>query len=198
MPFMIVYFLILIYWCVPSSLTCALCSTGRGLLWWAFFDRSHCVSYIAIYLSFPSIYWKNLDVLWMNLLTNSFWYMQFHIYSRQRIKQVLLGSCSIGGYGKVMQIAVFFFLYWWWWSYWNCSRIEDLYLNCSLFIFSQIATAFGPCGNNRDYLFLLEKAMFDIGEQYFYTPTEQIIKITMYPIKDTYSLPSMRRCFFAE
>lgn len=27
----------------------------------------------------------------------------------------------------------------------------------------QIATAFGPCGNNRDYLFLLEKAMFDIG-----------------------------------
>ncbi|KAL0327648.1 UNVERIFIED_CONTAM: Gamma-glutamylcyclotransferase 2-1 [Sesamum angustifolium] len=26
----------------------------------------------------------------------------------------------------------------------------------------QIATAFGPCGNNRDYLFLLEKAMFDI------------------------------------
>lgn len=80
----------------------------------------------------------------------------------------------------------FFFLYWWWWSYWNCSRIEDLYLNCSLFIFSQIATAFGPCGNNRDYLFLLEKAMFDIGEQPFYTPTEQIIKITMNPIKDTY------------
>ncbi|VVA14905.1 PREDICTED: gamma-glutamylcyclotransferase [Prunus dulcis] len=31
----------------------------------------------------------------------------------------------------------------------------------------QIATAFGPCGNNRDYLFLLEKAMFDIGEQSF-------------------------------
>lgn len=28
---------------------------------------------------------------------------------------------------------------------------------------TQIATAFGPCGNNRDYLFLLEKAMFDIG-----------------------------------
>lgn len=59
----------------------------------------------------------------MTLLTKSFWYMQFHIYSRQRIKQVLLGSCSIGGYGKVMQIAVLFlvlvvviilqlFLYW--------------------------------------------------------------------------------------
>ncbi|CAN1324205.1 Gamma-glutamylcyclotransferase 2-2, partial [Linum perenne] len=30
---------------------------------------------------------------------------------------------------------------------------------------SQIATAFGPCGNNRDYLFLLEKAMFDIGHE---------------------------------
>ncbi|KAL3745765.1 hypothetical protein ACJRO7_014823 [Eucalyptus globulus] len=28
----------------------------------------------------------------------------------------------------------------------------------------QIATASGPCGNNRDYLFLLEKALFDIGE----------------------------------
>ncbi|XP_075506060.1 gamma-glutamylcyclotransferase 2-1-like [Primulina tabacum] len=30
---------------------------------------------------------------------------------------------------------------------------------------TQIATAFGPCGNNRDYLFLLEKAMFDIGHE---------------------------------
>ncbi|KAJ9537417.1 hypothetical protein OSB04_030150 [Centaurea solstitialis] len=29
----------------------------------------------------------------------------------------------------------------------------------------QIATAFGPCGNNRDYVFLLEKAMFDIGHE---------------------------------
>lgn len=29
----------------------------------------------------------------------------------------------------------------------------------------QIATAFGPCGNNRDYLFLLEKALFDIGHE---------------------------------
>ncbi|KAL2236155.1 UNVERIFIED_CONTAM: Gamma-glutamylcyclotransferase 2-1 [Sesamum indicum] len=29
----------------------------------------------------------------------------------------------------------------------------------------QIAMAFGPCGNNRDYLFLLEKAMFDIGHE---------------------------------
>lgn len=29
----------------------------------------------------------------------------------------------------------------------------------------QIATAFGPCGNNRDYLFLLEKALFDIAHQ---------------------------------
>ncbi|KAL3645842.1 Gamma-glutamylcyclotransferase 2-1 [Castilleja foliolosa] len=29
----------------------------------------------------------------------------------------------------------------------------------------QIATAFGPFGNNRDYLFLLEKAMFDIGHE---------------------------------
>ncbi|ANM71190.1 ChaC-like family protein [Arabidopsis thaliana] len=27
----------------------------------------------------------------------------------------------------------------------------------------QIATASGPCGNNREYLFKLEKAMFDIG-----------------------------------
>ncbi|KAK2982882.1 hypothetical protein RJ640_003538, partial [Escallonia rubra] len=29
----------------------------------------------------------------------------------------------------------------------------------------QIATAFGPCGNNRDYIFLLEKAMFDMGHE---------------------------------
>ncbi|KAH9760003.1 gamma-glutamylcyclotransferase 2-2 [Citrus sinensis] len=29
----------------------------------------------------------------------------------------------------------------------------------------QIATAVGPCGNNRDYLFKLEKAMFDIGHE---------------------------------
>ncbi|KAK4389054.1 Gamma-glutamylcyclotransferase 2-1 [Sesamum angolense] len=29
----------------------------------------------------------------------------------------------------------------------------------------QIATAFGPCGNNREYLFLLEKALFDIGHE---------------------------------
>ncbi|KAA8520989.1 hypothetical protein F0562_011662 [Nyssa sinensis] len=30
---------------------------------------------------------------------------------------------------------------------------------------SQIATASGPCGNNRDYIFLLEKALFDIGHE---------------------------------
>lgn len=30
--------------------------------------------------------------------------------------------------------------------------------------FRQIATAHGPCGNNRDYLFLLEKAMHNIGK----------------------------------
>ncbi|THU60515.1 hypothetical protein C4D60_Mb07t13600 [Musa balbisiana] len=29
----------------------------------------------------------------------------------------------------------------------------------------QIATASGPCGNNRDYLFLLEKALYDIGHE---------------------------------
>ncbi|KAJ6828403.1 gamma-glutamylcyclotransferase 2-2-like [Iris pallida] len=29
----------------------------------------------------------------------------------------------------------------------------------------QIATATGPCGNNREYLFLLEKAMFDIDHE---------------------------------
>lgn len=31
-------------------------------------------------------------------------------------------------------------------------------------LFSQIAVAAGPCGNNRDYLFKLEKAMIDIGK----------------------------------
>lgn len=29
----------------------------------------------------------------------------------------------------------------------------------------QIATAYGPCGNNRDYIFSLEKALFDIGHE---------------------------------
>ncbi|RRT34661.1 hypothetical protein B296_00054313 [Ensete ventricosum] len=29
----------------------------------------------------------------------------------------------------------------------------------------QIATARGPCGNNRDYLFRLERALFDIGHE---------------------------------
>ncbi|KAG0482511.1 hypothetical protein HPP92_010595 [Vanilla planifolia] len=29
----------------------------------------------------------------------------------------------------------------------------------------QIATAAGPCGNNRDYLFLMEKALSDIGHE---------------------------------
>lgn len=29
----------------------------------------------------------------------------------------------------------------------------------------QIATASGPCGNNRDYIFLLERAMYDIGHE---------------------------------
>ena len=29
----------------------------------------------------------------------------------------------------------------------------------------QMATASGPCGNNREYLFKLEKAMHDIGEK---------------------------------
>ncbi|XP_023524365.1 gamma-glutamylcyclotransferase 2-1-like [Cucurbita pepo subsp. pepo] len=29
----------------------------------------------------------------------------------------------------------------------------------------QIATASGPCGNNRDYIFMLEKALFDIGHE---------------------------------
>ncbi|KAF6167353.1 hypothetical protein GIB67_043214 [Kingdonia uniflora] len=38
---------------------------------------------------------------------------------------------------------------------------------------SQIATAFGPCGNNRDYLFLLEKAMYGIGH-----PDDFVIDLT--------------------
>ena len=45
-----------------------------------------------------------------------------------------------------------------WFAYQNMLKIE---LNSWC---RQIATAFGPCGNNRDYLFLLEKAMHDIGK----------------------------------
>lgn len=29
----------------------------------------------------------------------------------------------------------------------------------------QIATAHGPCGNNRDYIFLMEKALFEMGHE---------------------------------
>nr|GMD04716.1 gamma-glutamylcyclotransferase 2-1-like [Ipomoea batatas] len=29
----------------------------------------------------------------------------------------------------------------------------------------QIATAFGPCGNNREYIFKMEKALYDIGHE---------------------------------
>lgn len=36
----------------------------------------------------------------------------------------------------------------------------------------QIATAVGPCGNNRDYIFLLEKALFDIGNLRFSIPSQ--------------------------
>lgn len=32
----------------------------------------------------------------------------------------------------------------------------------------QIATAYGPCGNNRDYIFSLEKALFDIGKHAYW------------------------------
>lgn len=45
-----------------------------------------------------------------------------------------------------------------------------------IYFFSQIATAFGPCGNNRDYIFLLEKAMSDIGEFPFLTPKHKNIR----------------------
>ena len=42
----------------------------------------------------------------------------------------------------------------------------ELYVTYGCYLFRQIATAVGPCGNNRDYLFLLEKAMFDMGESF--------------------------------
>ncbi|XP_064954441.1 gamma-glutamylcyclotransferase 2-1-like isoform X1 [Musa acuminata AAA Group] len=38
--------------------------------------------------------------------------------------------------------------------------LQDMARDCR-----QIATARGPCGNNRDYLFRLEKALFDIGHE---------------------------------
>ncbi|CAI9094872.1 OLC1v1030695C1 [Oldenlandia corymbosa var. corymbosa] len=45
----------------------------------------------------------------------------------------------------------------------------------------QIATAFGPCGNNRDYLFLLEKAMFDLGheEDYIIELANEVRKVVL-------------------
>ncbi|CAN8273355.1 unnamed protein product [Cochlearia groenlandica] len=43
----------------------------------------------------------------------------------------------------------------------------------------QIATANGPCGNNRDYLFLLEKALHDIGheEEYVIELANEVRKV---------------------
>ncbi|KAJ3679454.1 hypothetical protein LUZ60_017465 [Juncus effusus] len=43
----------------------------------------------------------------------------------------------------------------------------------------QIATASGPCGNNREYLFSLEKALFNIGheENYVITLANEVRKV---------------------
>ncbi|CAA3008320.1 glutathione-specific gamma-glutamylcyclotransferase 2 [Olea europaea subsp. europaea] len=43
------------------------------------------------------------------------------------------------------------------WYYLGPALVEDMA--------RQITTAFGPYGNNRDYIFLMEKALFDIGHE---------------------------------
>lgn len=54
-----------------------------------------------------------------------------------------------------------------------------------IYLFRQIATAFGPCGNNRDYLFLLEKAMFDIGKLWNLGAYPSILKLFALNMHDT-------------
>lgn len=44
-----------------------------------------------------------------------------------------------------------------------------MYSTYCVYSFRQIATANGPCGNNRDYLFLLEKAMHNLGTYIHYS-----------------------------
>ncbi|KAJ8448738.1 hypothetical protein Cgig2_011359 [Carnegiea gigantea] len=65
----------------------------------------------------------------------------------------------------------------------------------------QIATAFGPCGNNRDYLFLLEKAMHDIGHEDDYVielatkvrkVLEDLVSTSHVTVKD--HIPSLQLC----
>lgn len=75
-----------------------------SLLWQESLCKLHCN--ISFY--FHLFTKRNLNVLWMTFMIFICSYMQFHIYSRQRIKQVLLGSCSTGGYGKVKQMTLFF------------------------------------------------------------------------------------------
>lgn len=64
-----------------------------------------------------------------------------------------------------------------WNFHFSCTDIvflQSLYLWTVFNVFSitqlsrcrQIATASGPCGNNREYIFKLEKALFDIGKSH--------------------------------
>lgn len=41
----------------------------------------------------------------------------------------------------------------------------SIYFQLSISIFRQIATASGPCGNNREYIFKMEKALHDISHE---------------------------------
>lgn len=80
-------------------------------------------------------------------------HMQLHIHSRQRIKQILPWTSSYRRNGQVMNSS----------NAYTSNYIIAFKIVFWFLIFRQIATAHGPCGNNRDYIFLLEKAMFDIG-----------------------------------
>lgn len=70
----------------------------------------------------------------------------------------------------------------------------------------QIATATGPCGNNRDYLFLLEKALSDIGHEDDYIielakevrKCLQIPKGTISPAHISQQIPSLHRLSLPE
>lgn len=97
-------------------------------------------------------------------------YVQFHIHSKQRIEQILLGSCSTGGNGQVKLSAYYFSLFLYQFFFRMLFFFPTVSPRFFTHLFRQIATAVGPCGNNRDYLFLLEKAMSDIGEFPFLPP----------------------------
>lgn len=69
---------------------------GRGAFT-AGSNWGYSVSFLAFYESMSAIF--NRENIGHDLLRTVIIYVQFHVYSRQSVKQVLSGACSIGGNG---------------------------------------------------------------------------------------------------